>query len=575
MLAAALLTIGIILFALSTDVREQVLKPGPLAYNHAQILAEVSGTQRCATCHESAHGGMKAWLASIVWQPSSGQTQSQLCLECHRDSIHTDLALVAHNISADRLLALSEKQGGSKVSENSVPGNIASEHSVSEHIACASCHREHNGAEFDLTSISNSACQACHTERYHSFADDHPDFSMWPFVRRTQIVFDHASHSGKHFPEKKTAFDCATCHVADAAGASQLTLGYEQTCASCHDEQMTASIGPGIALFSLPTIDVDALADAGFQAGDWPEWATGEFDGRISPMMKLLLASDPAAAEAMETLGVDFEFADIDPDDPQQLAASATLVASIKELFAELSGQGPVAAIHRAQSLELIQPTDDSGLLLAGLSQETLQTALRSWLPKLPPNTDSEREEEIASPRQLTQPRVLSPAGSWTIDDKTFSLRYRPAGHADPLLTTWLTAMTQNERTSSDPLFRQVVKELTKPTAPGMCATCHSVDRDTAGKLAMHWQALNKSHAPRSFTRFDHGPHLIQPALRDCTYCHEIDKTASTSVSYTDHNPHTFESDFLPMSKTQCANCHTKTAAGDKCQSCHQYHVGE
>jgi hypothetical protein len=38
-------------------------------------------------------------------------------------------------------------------------------------------------------------------------------------------------------------------------------------------------------------------------------------------------------------------------------------------------------------------------------------------------------------------------------------------------------------------------------------------------------------------------------------------------------NPQQFVSEFKPLSKQQCAECHTKTAAGDACQSCHNYHV--
>jgi hypothetical protein len=34
-----------------------------------------------------------------------------------------------------------------------------------------------------------------------------------------------------------------------------------------------------------------------------------------------------------------------------------------------------------------------------------------------------------------------------------------------------------------------------------------------------------------------------------------------------------FVSEFKPLTKRQCAECHTKTAAGDRCQSCHNYHV--
>ncbi len=63
--------------------------------------------------------------------------------------------------------------------------------------------------------------------------------------------------------------------------------------------------------------------------------------------MKLLLAADPAAARAIEKLGADFEFLDIDASDKDQLAASAELAAAIKKLVSELNEGGPAAAIKR------------------------------------------------------------------------------------------------------------------------------------------------------------------------------------------------------------------------------------
>jgi hypothetical protein len=63
------------------------------------------------------------------------------------------------------------------------------------------CHREHQGAEFDLTAMNDSGCQTCHQQRYESFAADHPDFGAWPYERRTRIAFNHSSHQAKHFPE--------------------------------------------------------------------------------------------------------------------------------------------------------------------------------------------------------------------------------------------------------------------------------------------------------------------------------------------------------------------------------------
>ena len=91
--------------------------------------------------------------------------------------------------------------------------------------------------------------------------------------------------------------------------------------------------------------------------------------------------------------------------------------------------------------------------------------------------------------------------------------------------------------------------------------------------LAINWRAYDRTTEPRGFTKFAHGPHLTLPQLADCTSCHAIDDAANTAVSYTDLNPHRFVSEFKPMSKLQCAECHTATAAGDRCQSCHNYHV--
>ena len=569
--AIALLSIGTFLFVLNSKARETVLKPGPLAHNHAQILADASGPKRCATCHESAHGGMTSWLAATLLPSSKGKTQSELCLECHRKTIHEDFALLAHNVSTTQLTTLtkkySQREGNSLLESLGKPTNSSGE------IACASCHREHHGAEFDLTLINDDACQACHTERYHSFADDHPEFSVWPFERRTRIIFDHASHSSKHFPEKRAEFACAQCHQEDVNGITQLTLSYEQSCASCHDEQMTGNIGPGIALFALPSIDLEAFSNAGHRIGDWPEWATGDFDGPIPSMMKLMLAADPEAARAMQLLGEDFEFADIDPDDPEHLKAAATLVQAIKQLFAQLSKQGPSAALDRIR-LSRIGDTDYNELLLAGLSRETLQAAQQKWLPKIRLATNEVLDKKTKTDR-LVEPQVFSPVGVWSIDNNTFSLRYQPAGHADPLLTAWLNALAGSGRISSDSLLRTVFRELTSPNGPGMCASCHSIDRSESGLMAVNWKSFDHSSATKQFTRFTHGLHLIQPALRDCTYCHSIDKSANTAVSYSDDDPNTFTSDFYPMKKQDCATCHTQHAAGDRCQSCHNYHVGE
>jgi hypothetical protein len=89
----------------------------------------------------------------------------------------------------------------------------------------------------------------------------------------------------------------------------------------------------------------------------------------------------------------------------------------------------------------------------------------------------------------------------------------------------------------------------------------------------INWRAYDRTVEPRGFTKFSHGPHLLLPQFADCTRCHAIDRAASAATTYTDLDPGRFVGDFAPMSKRQCAECHTAKAAGDACQKCHNYHV--
>jgi hypothetical protein len=410
--------------------------------------------------------------------------------------------------------------------------------------------------------MDNAACQTCHERRYDSFATDHPDFARWPYERRTPIAFDHASHSTKHFPEKKQGFACRQCHLEDQAQSSMLTAGYASTCASCHDEEIATSAARGVPMFSLPTLDVDALQKAGHDIGPWPAGATGDFDGRLPPPMKLLLAAEPAAARAIARLGEDFDFFDVDPDDAEQLAACAALAAAIKKLIQELSESGPAAAQKRLADLsEHLEQDDKASRLVAGLSFDTLRPAAQAWLKDSPNGA-----------REVPQSTDES-AGSWYYDAATWSIRYRPLGHADPILTGWLTALTESDRVRSRPLVLAMLKEMSKPTAPGLCASCHSIEQQAAGQLAIHWRPADRAAVPRSFTKFSHGPHVLLPELADCTACHTINGAADTSKAYASWSATSFASEFRPIAKRQCAACHVEKAAGDSCTQCHNYHV--
>jgi hypothetical protein len=214
----------------------------------------------------------------------------------------------------------------------------------------------------------------------------------------------------------------------------------------------------------------------------------------------------------------------------------------------------------------------------------------KSWLPDIEANSTSltpssgdtlgrlNAENRPANRLVITQARervAFDPPGSWAKDDATISLRYTPTAHADPVLTSWLEHVAKTPDLEKRPLALAMFKELTNPTALGLCASCHSVEQTNDHRCITNWRAYDGTSKPRTFTKFSHGPHLLLAQLKDCTSCHVVDDTKSAAVAYANDNPHDFVSDFLPLTKGQCIQCHTAKAAGEKCQKCHNYHVDE
>jgi hypothetical protein len=288
--------------------------------------------------------------------------------------------------------------------------------------------------------------------------------------------------------------------------------------------------------------------------------------------MKLLLAGDPVAAKALEKLGPGFEFQDVDSTNAEQMAAIAELAKAIKSLLSDLSRRGSRSVGERLSAAlgRKVLPAEVE-YLLVGMSPDTARGAA-GWLGL---------NQTIAEPAEASNPTTtlehqtssFGPAGIWTRDEATFSVRYRPAVHADPVLASWLELLANTPRLESRPVAAAMLKELSKATSPGLCASCHSSEQTTEGKLTVNWRADNHANAQRGFTKFSHRPHLVLPQLENCTSCHEINAAIPTTASYSNLNPQQFVSDFKPIAKQHCAVCHTKTAAGDACQSCHNYHV--
>jgi len=533
--------------------RNEFIAPGPLTAHHAQLIE--GQTLGCSQCHAAADGTLAAWWGHSTDGASTIPAQSVLCLECHREMVTPELAMAAHSVE---LTALGAGGGGA-------PARLADRlRDPREPIACAACHREHQGLHHNLAAITDDACQACHKQQYESFAGDHPDFGSWPYERRTRIVFDHASHQAKHFPTEKRQFACAACHQSDGSGERQLTLHYETACAACHDKSIVASLADGVPLVELPTLDVDALARAGHSITPWPEEATGDFDGLPPTAAKLLLAADPQGERALGVLGPQVDLFDIDATDATQLAAVADLAIATRSLIEDLAKRGHAAVVERLQTLLGREVKSAELEALAGrLSPDVVRSYRDRWFSE-PPTAASTGEDRIALLESVA-------AGGWVRDDRTFSLRYRPTGHADPWLRAWLDVLAEAasgpQRELADPLLRASLQ----PAAPGQCGHCHSLRRDAAGRLAIQWRAFQPEEESRGFTRFDHRPHLLSHA-DDCTSCHRIGEATQLTDAHPVRPSEVFTAGFEPMIKASCSGCHTPTIAGDSCTQCHRYH---
>jgi hypothetical protein len=160
-------------------------------------------------------------------------------------------------------------------------------------------------------------------------------------------------------------------------------------------------------------------------------------------------------------------------------------------------------------------------------------------------------------------------------DELTFSIRYRPVGHADPFVTAWIDLLAEATGGPYATLAEALMTEQLAPTAPGLCGSCHSVERGADGRLTVNWFAKQPTDAGNGFTVFSHGPHLTQAQLAECKTCHAINPAANVSATYTGHSPDVFIDGFEPLTRESCAKCHTSRAAGDRCTQCHRYHAGE
>ena len=720
--ACTAFTLGAIFIVCSSPFGKEILVPGPLSSQHAPLVAG-EGADRCAACHANANGSLTNWIAStFLSAKKAGVSQSDLCMKCHEKSLAANFALNPHNVDPAQLEEMTRNSESAFDAGMLFHGPTNSDNEV----ACSTCHREHHGAK-DLTQLTDAQCQTCHSGSFHSFGSGHPEFAKWPQKRRSMIAFDHSTHSALHFPGKQREFSCNQCHVDDAFQNVKKLASFEQSCADCHNQQILESGSSGLTLVELPMIDTQAIEAFKLNVGSWPSAATGDFDGVIPPMMRVMLAADPEAKVLFEKLGSEFEFSDVDPADSEQVAHAVDMIWAIKRLLYDLSLEGPRAVRQRLESVLGFEISDERmRRIITNLDEPIFQNAVRSWLPDLSvevathrfgrpvdvdvagsslpsetaegmselprtsialrsstskttfmikpggdgeslsanplaglfeskdlnaeppgmpvvhvpedatvPETDAaeppskwelnvhsdsgagellsenklkqwmatkdgskqtepslpkvnvaaspvvglktpDSESTLKSPKSTAFKATTVPtaATGWFRNDRKFRISYRPSGHADNVVKNWIDLVARSSDSDVRDETKLLFKKTISMTGIGLCRTCHTVDQKFDRTFQVNWVAEYRDPAMRPFTRFAHGPHMIQPELQDCSHCHQVDHESSNKDSFLGVDEHHVVSNFMPITKSDCASCHQEGRTNNSCTQCHNYHVG-
>lgn len=360
------------------------LMPGPMASAHGAIT-------NCSTCHTKSGKGKLSWVHGLV----SGDplADSKACLTCHQMS---DTALNSHGASADVLKRSTERQ--TKIAAGSPLPQWAKAQStafpthdvIAGGLYCATCHQEHQGFDFKLSKISNEQCSSCHVAKFNSFDGRHPDFDGYPFKKRTQIIYDHASHFGKHFPEvakkdssKQIPATCSTCHNSRGDKRIMSVAPFAQTCKGCHLDQISGkgrASGPkGIAFLTLPGLDLETLRKRNASIGEWPDAS----EAVLTPFMKVMISRTERGRGLINTVE-GLNLLDLSSATEEQITAVTSLAWEIKGLFYGLiSGK----ASEVLGNLNLGGGTKLSPDLVADLTasipRDVVINAQLQWLPNL------------------------------------------------------------------------------------------------------------------------------------------------------------------------------------------------
>ena len=580
-------------YALSSRQGVKLLSPGQLSFAHASFGSD------CSDCHAGVGDRPVTWLTTAQ-HAASISANSQMCLQCHNVG---NFPFQPHSLPAESLARLTTAiqtnatLGGAPAGLKVARFIAGPAHPGATDLACATCHKEHRGTQNDLRKLANAQCQSCHARQFDSLASGHPAFTTYPFDRRSRIIFDHQTHISEHFTDAaymaRAPRTCVDCHQVDLNGNSMGLKPFETICASCHGAQIKGkgAVSTGLAVLSLPDFDHNVMTGR-YAIGQWPD----ETDQTMTPFMRLLLSAEPSVRSALDALaGADLN--NLPKNDTNKLAAAQQLAWGIKGLIYDLSRLGQDELSRRLEGA-LGHPITDHQRegVVAFLNAETLRSTFQSSFPNLATEVqDYRKKQEVAKTKWVSPSPADAPAdsakpadpdkwvanGGWYTTDNSFTLFYRPRGHADRFLSSWMDLTASATQAPAPKLAQAVFTQLAAPKGVGYCAKCHSVDDvpEQQPDRIVNWLGTQPDITIHKFNRFSHSAHLSLIENQGCFTCHPL-KTGDAKATYADafapgqHDPSKYFSNFQVIDKTTCAQCHRPGRVRDDCLLCHNYHVG-
>lgn len=379
---------------------------------------------------------------------------------------------------------------------------------------CRQCHTEHQGAQANLTTITDAQCHTCHTVQFERFDKGHPPFAAnFPHPARGGIKFNHAKHLLEYFKQPEHAArapqTCVECHAASPGERNIRTAGFDSACARCHGDQIPQN---ELVILRLPDTPTDAAK----------------------------LAPDDATAFMAWFF---------------QRAGTTNYGTALQQFMAAAAKEGvePLASELKAQA-----GSNASAALVAGLSPELLVRPAQLWL----------KGEKFEPPSAKVQ------SGWYWLEDLYPELRYKPAAHADSLARAWLEfslAAAARATNASDVKraadFRNEVAHLR--TGVGRCVKCHAVSAlpSQPAEPGIAWSYAGSQL--RDHTKFSHGAHL---GLARCDDCHALNPQAEYESQFKDFTTTLGVSNFKSIALANCTSCHAEKKVRNDCTLCHQYH---